>query len=265
MIEQSLFERLCADVLPVFRQLSRNERYAITLGGSHGKGLSDRNSDFDFRVYYEEAAGAPLWDAAMVDLKGFVEKWKALGVEIDGVWPRSFAEVDGQLDEWLAGKGSPVPMFWNVWGYNLLTDIYNQAIVEDPFGIIQSWKDRLKVYSDVLRDSIITRHAFSLRYWRNDYHYRNKVACKDAAFCASITSRLINDVMQVIFALNRFYFPCDGMNLIYSTKFPIKPERLEERVIEILYPPNNLNCLEQQYQGMLGLIDDVLALPEKET
>lgn len=264
MIEQSLYEQLCADILPVFRRLSGGEKFAITLGGSHGKGLSDRSSDFDFRVYFEKAADAPSWDLAMAELKGYIEKWKALDVEIDGVWPRSIAEVDGQLDEWLEGKGAPIPMFWNVWGYNILTDIYNQAIVEDPFGIAKGWKDRLSVYPETLKASIVSRYVFSLRYWRNDYHYRNKVVRKDAVFCASITSRLMNDVMQVIYALNRYYFPGDGMNLIYSAKFSVKPEHLEERATTILYPGDGPDNLERQYQDMLQLIDEVLGLVKME-
>lgn len=127
MIEQDLYKQLCADVLPVFRSMSGDGSYAITLGGSHGKGLSDRSSDFDFRVYFKEAAAAPLWEAAWAELNGFMKKWKARDVEIDGVWPRSVAEIDCQLDEWLNDRGALAPMFWNVWGYNILTDIYNQG------------------------------------------------------------------------------------------------------------------------------------------
>lgn len=262
MIEQALYQQLCGDVLPVFRSMSKDGRYAITLGGSHGKGLSDRSSDFDFRVYYEQPADAPQWDAAFADLNRFVEKWKALDVEIDGVWARSIQEVECQLDTWISGKASPVPMFWNVWGYHFLTDIYNQAIVEDPCGIAQGWKDRLIVYPDALRISILDRCSFSLKYWSDDYHYRNKVIRRDPVFCASIASRLINDIMQVIYALNRFYFPGDGMNLHYSRSFSIKPENLEKRVSEILYPGNGPEYLERQYHSLIRLIDDLLSLPE---
>ncbi len=262
MIDQALYDQLCADVLPVFRSMSMDGRYAITLGGSHGKGLSDRSSDFDFRLYYTQQADKPQWDAAFADLNRFIQKWKALDVEIDGVWARSVTDVDRQLDEWITGKAAPVPMFWNVWGYHFLTDIYNQAIVEDPCGIAQDWKDRLAVYPDTLRRSILDRCSFSLRYWRNDYHYRNKVTRRDVVFSAAITSRLINDVMQVIYALNRFYFPGDGMNLHYAEKFSVKPESLNERVIEILYPGSGPDSLERQYEAMLRLIDDVLSLFE---
>lgn len=260
MIENHLYEQLCADVLPVFRKLPKTDRYAITLGGSHGKGLSDGRSDFDFRVYFESCAGQQEWDETMAELGVYIEKWKAQGVEIDGVWPRSIDEVDKGLDIWLAGKGVPPHYIWNVWGYHFLTDIYNQAIVEDPCGVAQSWKDRMKAYPDALRDAIIKDRGDSLRYWRADYHYYNKCVRNDCVFMASISSRLINDIMQVIYALNRFYFPGDGLNLIFTQKFQIKPEGLEERVVSILYPGNGPDCLKKQYHEMIALIDDVLKL-----
>lgn len=260
MVEEKLYSELCADVLPLFRRMSATGPYAITLGGSHGKGLSDRRSDFDFRVYYETAAAEVEWRAAMDDLNRYIEKWKALDVEIDGVWPRAIADVDSELDRLVAGGVAPPQYIWNVWGYHMFTDIYNQAIVEDPCGVAQAWKDRLAVYPDSLRDSILKSRGDSLRYWRGDYHYRNKAARRDHVFMASITARLVNDMMQVLYALNRFYFPGDGLNLIFTQKFSIKPDNLEERVVRILYPGTDVDCLDRQYAGTIELIDEVLGL-----
>lgn len=260
MIEQHLYEQLCADVLPLFRRIPTTEKYAITLGGSHGKGLSDRRSDFDFRVYFESCVDGPAWGPIWEELNRYIAKWKALDVEIDGVWPRSIAEVDSQLDLWLSGNAVAQPYVWNVWGYNMLTDIYNQAIVEDPCGVAQAWKDRLSVYPDTLRDSILKKHGDSLRYWRADYHYYSKSLRGDFVFMASITARLINDMMQVIYALNRFYFPGDGLNLTFTPKFTVKPDGLEERAVRALYPGGGEDCLARQYGDTISLIDDVLAL-----
>jgi hypothetical protein len=151
-------------------------------------------------------------------------------------------------------------MEWNVWGYNILTDIYNQMIIEDPYGIAQNWKARLQVYPEALEKAIVKKYASSLRYWRQDYHFRNKVNRKDAVFLASITTRLVNDLMQVIYALNHFYFPGDGMNLVYSKEFKTKPDRLEERVVRALYPDKTDEIFKDQYETIIGLIDDTLKL-----
>ncbi len=260
MINQELYEQLCADVLPIFRSIPGAGRYAITLGGSHGKGLSDQRSDFDFRVYYDASVEGSAWDGIWNDLNRSIAKWKAQGVEIDGVWSRSIGDVDKELEGWLTGKGSAVPYVWTVWGYHFLTDIYNQAIIEDPFGVVQGWKDRMKTYPDTLRDAILKKHGDSLRYWRADYHYYNKCVRRDHVFMASITTRLMHDVMQVVYALNRFYYPGDGHNLAFTQSFPLKPEGLEERAVKILYPGNTPDCLDRQYWDMVALIDDVLKL-----
>lgn len=260
MIEQHLYEELCADILPLLRRIPATEKYAIALGGSHGKGLSDRRSDFDFRLYYESRIEGAAWEEAAGQLHAYMDKWRSRGVEIDGAWPRSFGEIDAALDQWLSGNGSAVPMEWSVWGYNMLTDIFNQVIVEDPFGIAQAWKDRLSTYPEALRNSIIKKHGSSLRYWRADYHYYSKCLRRDYVFMASISARLVHDIMQVIYALNRFYFPGDGHNISFTHKFTIKPEELEERVVRILYPGDGTDCLDRQYRYTVLLIDDVLKL-----
>ena len=260
MIEEKEYQLLCQDLLPLFNGIAATEKYAITLGGSHGKGLSDRRSDFDFRVYYDERVELGEWQKIIKELHIFMDKWKKKGVEIDGVWPRSIKEVDEELDRWISGKAVSLATEWSVWGYELLTDIFNQAIVEDPFGVAQGWKDRLSVYPEELKVSILSRYGNSLKYWRNDYHYLNKVVRKDVVFLASLSARLIHDIMQVIYALNHFYFPGDGMNLVYTMNFNIRPENLEERVTKVLYPSAIPNCYEQQYHDLLELIDDVLML-----
>jgi hypothetical protein len=262
MAQQNLQETLYADILPIARRISATDRYAITIGGSRGKGVADMRSDYDFRIYYETRVHDSLWNAIMEDLERCMRKWREQGIEIDGIWPRSIDEIDRELDLWLSGNGSVTPIIWSVWGYHLLTDIYNQAIVEDPCGIAQAWKERLSRYPDALRDSIIERHGASLRYWRNDYHFHNKSVRRDHVFMASITARLVHDMMQVIYALNRFYYPGDGLNLTYTQEFALKPERLNERVIELLYPGRSQDCTRRQYEKAIALIDDVLALIE---
>lgn len=260
MIEKHRYDQLCADVLPLFRRIPQDGRYAITLGGSHGKGLSDRKSDFDFRVYYDHSVDSAGWQFILEELDRYIVKWKAMDVEIDGVWARDIASVNRELDIWTAGEATPTPYFWNVWGYQMLTDIYNQSIVEDPFGVAQGWKDRLSIYPEALRNSILSKHGDSLKYWRADYHYISKVRRKDYVFVAYITARLVHDMMQVIYALNRFYYPGDGLNMVFLDYFSVKPDAMQERVVSLLYPGNDPDCLDRQYREMVALIDEVLGL-----
>lgn len=105
MAQQNLQETLYADILPIARRISATDRYAITIGGSRGKGVADMRSDYDFRIYYETRVHDSLWNAIMEDLERCMRKWREQGIEIDGIWPRSIDEIDRELDLWLSGNG----------------------------------------------------------------------------------------------------------------------------------------------------------------
>jgi len=132
MIDRELYDEMCAECFPVFKKFCLGEEYSITLGCSHGKGVSDINSDFDFRIYGDilpwQEINVKMKDV-LAEVYALVEKWDKRGVKIDGVWPRSVAEVNAQLDSILSGKSEPPRISWTVWGYHMLTDIYNQMIV----------------------------------------------------------------------------------------------------------------------------------------
>ena len=194
------------------------------------------------------------------EVNALCAKWEAKNVKVDGIFPRTYAEVDGQLELWLSGNGKLMPYEWTVWGYSLLTDINNQQIIEDPHGRAAQWKERLTVYPKALKESIVQQHGASLEYWRKDYHYQNKVARKDIVFLASLTARLIQDIIQIIYALNEFYYPGDGMNLEYTKEFDIKPGNFEERVAAVFHISESDDTYKIQYKNMSDLIDDTLLL-----
>lgn len=262
-MDQALFRQMCDEFLVQSKRLLASEPYAYTLSGSIGKGTADGRSDYDFRLYYEKAVEPAAFYRILGEIGELVREWTGRGFVVDSVWPRSISEIDEGLDRWLSGQGTLVPLEWTVWGYNLLTDIYNQKILDDPFGIAQRWKDRLTPYPDVVRKTILDRCVSSLRYWRGDYHYRNKADRGDLPFLASLTARLVNDVLQALFALNRVYYPGDGSNLVLSRHLANRPGRLEERVEAILYPENGALGIGRQYADLLALIDETLALAEQ--
>lgn len=255
---------LVADAIAEFTALFRTwpgGRRAITIGGSTGKGLADTRSDLDFRIFHEEDLPWPDRDPGLwKPLWPLIESWKSRGVTVDGVWPRRIADLDTQLQRWLDGHLDVAPKEWSVWGYHLPTDIFNQHIIEDESGIIARWRGWLTPYPPKLKAAILAKHGGSLRYWRNDYHYENKVARRDPVFLAGLSARLVHDVMQVLFALNETYFPGDGANLLYAEKFTVRPADLAPRVTAILYPAPGDDVFARQHNALLALIDDTLAL-----
>ncbi len=94
--------------------------------------------------------------------------------------------------------------------------MYNQYVIDDPHGVLAAWNRLLTPYPLALKQAVINKHHSSLRHWRQDYHYANIIERQDPVFLASLSARLIHDVMQVLFALNETYFPGDGANLVYA-------------------------------------------------
>ena len=251
------------DLIPLLKKFVKSERYLITLGGSHGKGVSDNLSDYDFRVYSDEYVQCDIWNSAAKELKDKVFDLRNKEIIVDDTWYRNIGETDEIIQLWVSGNGVPQPFIWCVWGYNILTDIFNQTIIIDPFNIATKWKEDLSVYPAKLKSAIITKHIKSMRYWRNDYHFKNKVERADYVFLSSLAIKLIHDIFQVIYALNENYYPGDGNNMLFIKGFTILPNNFENRVYDVLYPNNKeVNLFSRQFDKLVLLIDDVLGLCE---
>ena len=190
-----------------------------------------------------------------------IERWKARGVNIDGVWPRTVGEIDAAVDGWLRGEIKPVPVVWTIWGYHVLTDVNNQYVIEDPYYIIGAWRERLRVYPPALKAAVLRKYVGSLKYWRHDYHYAHKVERGDVVFLAGMAAKLVHEVIQVLFALNETYFAGDGANLAFAERFAIVPQNFATRVRTILYPPTE-DVFARQYGELMALIDEVLVLAQ---
>ena len=248
------------EFIPICQKLAGEQRYAISVGGSHGKDTWDSQSDIDFRLFTDQA---PSWldkrPDVWKDYFAAIKRWQEAGVIIDGVWCRTIGEIDAALDGWLNGELKPVDLVWTIWGYHVLPDIYHQSTIEDPYQIISGWKKRLSVYPARLKQAILEKNLNSLRYWRSDYHYAHKVTRGDCVFLAGMSSKLVHEIIQILFALNETYFVGDGSNLSFVEKFKIKPPEFAAKVQQILYPAAP-NALENQYAALCSLIDETIAL-----
>lgn len=256
MADEKQVREIIAECVPLFIKMVSG-RYSITIGGSRGKGTSDLHSDVDFRLYYENFTDADTHKAMVSQFKDRIRIWKDRGVYIDGCWMRKISYIDNELKDWIGGSVKPADMVWTIWGYHILTDIYNQQIIDDPYNVASDWKKLLSVYPSKLKAAIIEKHMLSLRYWRDDYHYKNKVLRGDAVFLAGISSRLVHDMSQVIFAINEMYFTGDGNNIRYIDKFEYKPVNFGECVKAALYPAKTENMFENQRQSLIGLISEL--------
>jgi Domain of unknown function (DUF4037) len=243
-------------------------RWAFTIGGSVGKGNYDANSDLDFRLWHEADIPSPEGDPdRWRPYFELIERWKARGVVVDGVWPRRIDKIDAALRQWVTGLCQPPELEWTVWGYHLPADVFNQFILEDPDGVVAEWKRLLTPYPPALKAAVLSRHLGRLRYWRRDYHYANKVRRRDAVFLASLSARLVYDMMQVLFAINGAYYPGDGANLTFAERFALKPQDLSNRVTAALYcgSAEAEGVFSRQYDMLAALSDEIVAMADAAT
>lgn len=248
------------EFVPIFQRLAGDQRYAIAVSGSLGKGTWDSRSDVDFRLYTERALPYSWDDPALwADALAAIQRWRERGVIVDDVWPRAIGEIDAMIERWTSGEGQPAPMMWTIWGYYILPDMFHQHIIDDPYQVIAGWKQRLSVYPPALKQAVLKKYLGSLSYWRADYHYANKVERGDAVFLAGLSSRLVHEILQIVFALNETYFVGDGSNLTFVKKFQALPPDFANRVESILYPQHP-GAYRKQYAALTALIDDVVAL-----
>lgn len=261
-MRNQIFEEVCNDVIPYLKRIPDSSTYVIALGGSYGKGISDKYSDFDFRVYYEKRVSDEAWKQVRAELNVVIDKWKLRGIEIDGAWSRSIDKINNDLDSYLAGELLLEEKKWSIWGYQLLTDLYHQILLDDPVGVGAEWMNKLKTFSPTLKKALLTKYLGYIEYWANDYHYVHKIAKKDIVFLHSLVAKLVHSMMQVLYAINEYYYPGDGYNLYYVSRFHIKPINLEERVESILYPQRSDSMYENQFTDLMGLLHETINLAE---
>jgi hypothetical protein len=255
-------QELIDDLVPICHRVAEGRgRYAISIGGSQGKGTWDRRSDVDFRLFIDgEVPGGGRDEEPWKHYFAAYERWAERGILIDGIWTRRIGEIDEAIDRWLTCDIRPQEMVWTIWGYHVLPDIYHQFVIEDPYNVIGAWKQRLSVYPPALKRAILDKYLASIGYWREDYHYRSKVRRGDVVFLAGLTARLVHDLIQILFALNETYYVGDGQNLDFVAKFPVVPPGFIDNVKAILYPAPGEDVLQRQYDMLAGLIDEVRAL-----
>jgi len=245
------------DLLPLIQQVELG-RYAVGMSGSLTKRVWDERSDIDLRLYHEQPMEQPgPEDPRWLPYFARIAWWAERGVTIDGLWARTIDEVDASVAAWLSGDHRPDPIVWSVWGYHPLPDLSQQLAVDDPYGIIAGWRAQLTTYPPILKERLLAHHLESLHYWRDDYHYANKVVREDVVFLAGLSTRLVHDVIQVIFALNETFFAGDGNNLRLIEGFAIAPDDAANRITAILYPPTGIDGIEAQRAQIIALIDDL--------
>lgn len=255
-------DKIASEITPIFRKMFHG-RLAIGISGSIGKKVSDARSDIDFRVFYDEwIDDKNELERLHKELQAKIVLFREQGIKVDDYWPRSISEVNGVIDTWFLGEGKPLDVVWTVWGYQPLTDFANQYVIDDEHNVIGGWLERLSHYPEKLKQKTIDRCLGSLKYWRQDYHYESKVMRRDIVFLNGITTKLMHEIIEILYALNETYYVGDGNNLKFMEGFNLLPDDFFHRVESILVPNKKEDMFEKQRKELISLIDDVVGLVE---
>ncbi len=227
---------------------------AVVLGGSYARGRAQLDSDIDLGLFYSEAApfsiqrlreiAEDLNDTAgpvVTDFYGWGPwvnggAWLTVGGQrVDFIY-RCLEQVERVITEAEAGRyqldysqHAPFGFFSSTY----LGEIAVCAPLFDPEARIESLKRRVADYPEALRGSVVQDYL-----WQAEFElaaFARKFAKRgDAYGTAACLTRAVNQLVLVLFALNRQYPLNDKTALLEVAEFEPVPRDFSSRVQGIL-------------------------------
>ncbi|HET7234103.1 MAG TPA: DUF4037 domain-containing protein [Longimicrobium sp.] len=272
-------ERIARELLPLVRRFSRGA-CAVALGGSCAKGHGDAHSDVDLYLFADEVLPSAERDAAVVGALGAGAAPVSWGSDKPWVqggtdflhrgarvecWLRGVAHVEAAIAECLRGTIRRDYVGWTVMGFfnhAVLADVHSHRVLEDAGGVLARWKAMVARYPDPLRTAIIRRFMGEAAFWPENVHYRTAIERGDVIYTAGIVQLVAHALVQVLFALNRVYFPGEKRVAESLSRLALVPPDVAGRVQALLAPgvPWDVAALRAQRQALARLVDEVSRL-----
>jgi hypothetical protein len=254
--------------------------YGIALGGAHAKGMDDPASDLDLYVFARQVLPTAQRAQLCTDYGTGIESVVSWGEDapfVQGgtdfvyrgqkveVWLRNIDYIDEIIAECQAGIVKHTLVTWTVMGfYNhcALSDLRNMVPVDDPHGVLAHWKGLVGEYPPKLRAAILARHMDAAKFWPQNFHYLSAIQRGDILYVQGIVNQVVHNLFQVLFALNRAYFPGDKKLDLAIDHLPTKPADFTARVKRIVASqvPADQAFLAWQCGELNALVNEVEAL-----
>ena len=262
-------DRLVRELVPLVRGFCV-EPPAIALGGSHAKGSGDAHSDLDVYLFADavlparrrdEQVSAALGAGAGVQSWGSDEPWVQGGTDFlyhgerVECWLRSVADVERTIAAALRGEIRREHTGWAVmgfYGHVALADVHSMRVVEDPLGTLGRWKAAVAVYPEPLRQAIIGRFLRDATFWPGNPHYASAVERDDVIYASAIVQQVIHSVIQIVFALNRAYFPGEKMLGERIESLPVRPAGFAARLRGLLTCAEGLRAQQRELGALVA-------------
>jgi hypothetical protein len=214
----------------------------VVLTGSVSRGMADDVSDIEMLVVTTE----------QLELEECFEHARRIGFEgLDtwGVQGTATNRVFGYLD------AVPVELVW--WSRKFAETSVAAIVAGQPsgsaealangvalrtVGLLEAWQERLRVYPDELAAARIEEAALT---W-GGYAPAGMLTIARPGDRLALVERLVDDtqrVLRIVYALNRAWEPTTKRLADRVRALPVKPERLAERIEEILTEPDPLRAM----------------------
>jgi hypothetical protein len=227
-------ERIAAALPPVVEE--------VVLTGSVSRGMADDVSDIEMLVVTtEQLELAECFEhARRIGFEG-LDTWGVQGTATNRVfgyldavsvelvwWSREFAETS--VAAIVAGQPSGS------------AEALANGVALRTVGLLEAWQERLRVYPDELAAARIEEAALT---W-GGYAPAGMLTIARPGDRLALVERLVDDtqrVLRIVYALNRAWEPTTKRLADRVRALPVKPERLAERIEEILTEPDPLRAM----------------------
>jgi len=223
---------------------------AVVLGGSHARGRAQPGSDIDLGIFYSEAdpfsipsvreLAEEINDTSAPVITGFYEwgpwvnggAWLTIGGQrVDFIYrclehlERVIAEAESGHYELDYAQHPPFGFFSGTY----LGEIAACISLFDPEARLNVLKRRLAEYPAALRRAVVQDYLWAAEFGLSAFA-RKFASGADLYGTASCLTRAVNQLVLVLFALNRKYMINDKTALAEVAEFDRAPRAFGERV-----------------------------------
>lgn len=138
-----------------------------------------------------------------------------------------------------------------------LATLRNINILYDEIGILDSLKEKLSVYPDELKKSMVNFHT---NMTNDEEDFGRAVSREDVLFYHQVLEVSIDHYLQALYSLNKTFYPSRKRTKKYIDSFELKPENCYERLLEVIRLGSSSEGIEKSYSEWCSLVYDLKSI-----